>query len=241
LGRTEAETRRAYYDMPASIFANNQNRLCENVTPREFPIKLFEINLRRMGLLKKPLVAVFLVLSCGVLAYSNSFRVPFVFDDLPSIVDNPVIRSLDNFLASTSGYENHERRFVGYLTFALNYRLGGLDVTGYHAFNLVVHLANALLLYALVRLAFRTPHLAGSRLAPRAGTVALLCGLLFVVHPVQTQAVTYVVQRLTSLATLFYLLAMVLYAVGRLKARKVSDGGGGRLGWRVPCCPRFWG
>ena len=180
-----------------------------------------------MGFLKKPLFAVLLILSSGILSYSNSFQVPFVFDDQPSIVDNPVIRSLDNFLANTSGYEYQERRFVGYLTFALNYRLGGLDVTGYHVFNLLIHLANALLLYALVRLTFRTPHLAGSRLAPRAGTVALACGLLFSVHPVQTQAVTYVVQRLTSLATLFYLLAVVLYAVGRLR---VEEGGGWRRG-----------
>lgn len=165
-----------------------------------------------------PVAAVLLLLVVGFLVYANSFGGPFIFSDIQSIPENPVIRNLENFYANSSGYEVHPRRVVGYLTLALNYHFGGLEVAGYHVFNLAVHLANSLLIYTLVLLTFRTPHLRQSRLAPRAGLAALLTALIFVVHPVQTMAVTFVVQRLTSLSALFSLLAMVLYVLGRLRA-----------------------
>jgi len=177
---------------------------------------------RNKKLINQPFIHILLVLVLGVLVYSNTFSVPFVFDDGPSIVDNPEIRDTSRSLAAIAGYEFNARRAFGYFTFALNYHFGGLDVTGYHAVNLAIHIFVAMLVYALVRLTFRTPHLRESRIAPKADTVALLSSLLFIVHPVQTQAVTYVVQRLTSLATLFYLLSVVLYAVGRLR---IEDGG----------------
>jgi tetratricopeptide (TPR) repeat protein len=143
-----------------------------------------------------------------------------MFSDIQSIPENPVIRNLENFYANSSRYGFVPRRVVGYLTFALSYHFGGLDVIGYHVFNLAVHLATALLVYVLVLLSFRTPHLRESRLAPQAGLPALLAALIFVVHPVQTMAVTFVVQRLTSLTTLFYLLAIVLYILARLQAER---------------------
>jgi tetratricopeptide (TPR) repeat protein len=109
---------------------------------------------------------------------------------------------------------------MGHLTFAVNYRLGGLEVLGYHLFNVAVHLANALLVYLLVTLAFRAPALKdpdgdGRRGLP-APLVALFTALLFACHPLQTQAVTYVVQRFASLAAFFYLLAAQLYLRSRL-------------------------
>lgn len=167
--------------------------------------------------LHHPLTHLALILLLGTLAYSNSLRVPFVLDDLESIVRNETIRSLGNFLPGGSGLDFHFRRWVAYFTFALNYRIGGLNVTGYHVANLAIHLGSAALVYVLGRLTFRTPFLAGSRLSPKAGIVALLAALLFVAHPVQTQAVTYVVQRLTSLCTFFYLLSLALYLWGRLR------------------------
>jgi len=164
----------------------------------------------------KSLPGIILVLFVGIIIYSNTFSVPFVLDDVTSIVDNPVIRSVQNFYANSSGYEYNPNRFIGYLTFALNYRFGGLDVTGYHIFNLAVHLGAALLVYVLVTLTFRTPYLAASKIAPRARLVGLLAALLFVAHPVQTQAVTYIVQRLCSLTTFFYLLSLAFYVQARL-------------------------
>ena len=160
-----------------------------------------------------PLAATLLL---GLLAYSNSLHGPFVFDDRQHIRDNPVIRDLSNYLGSWTGYRGMPDRFIAYLTFALNYRLGGLEVVGYHAFNLGVHLLCAMLLYAFVLLTFQTPRLAPSSLASSARSVAFAASALFATHPIQTQAVTYIVQRITSLATLFYLLSIILYVCFRL-------------------------
>lgn len=185
-------------------------------------------------LLDHPLSHILLILLPGLLAYANSLNGPFVFDDLESIVNNQTIRNLGNFLPGGPGLDFHLRRWVAYFSFALNYRFGGLAVSGYHATNLAIHLGTALLVYALARLSFRTPQLSGSRLAPQAGLVALLAALVFTLHPVQTQAVTYVVQRLTSLCTLLYLLSLVLYIRGRLdmEGRGTRDQ---RSGVRVAC------
>lgn len=164
----------------------------------------------------KQIVHVFLIGILGLIIYSNTFNVPFVFDDEFSITRNPVIRNLDNFFFKQGGYSDNPGRYIGYLTFALNYRLGGLDVTGYHIFNLMVHIANAMLIYAFIILTFRTPFMKETRLVPFSDLIALFAAIFFVIHPVQTQAVTYTVQRLASLATMFYMIAIVLYARMRI-------------------------
>ncbi len=167
----------------------------------------------------------------ALFAYANAFHGEFVFDDDPEIVTQRLIRNLDHFLWSGEAYRAYPNRVLVYFTFALNYARGGLDTTGYHAVNILVHLGTALLVYALALLSFRTPHLRRSALAPWGAPVALVAALLFVTHPLQTQAVTYVVQRLTSLATFFYVLAVVLYARWRLArdGGRASGIGGGAL------------
>ena len=165
----------------------------------------------------------------GLAAYSNSFEVPFQFDDSFNIAANPIIKDLGNFTSSLDGYRTNPRRYLGYLSLALNYRLGGLNVAGYHIVNLLIHLINGILVYFLVLLTFRTPYFSNQRSAVSAQQsgdsrstihvsqyIALFSALLFVAHPVQTQAVTYIVQRFTSLATLFYLASVVFYVKGRL-------------------------
>jgi Flp pilus assembly protein TadD len=167
---------------------------------------------RRWARLLPPLV-IFVV---GALAYSNALHGEFVFDDDGSIVSNEVVHDLGAFLGSGDGYRSLPNRVVGNVTLALNYAAGGLDPTGYHVVNVAIHLLNALLVWALVLATFRTPWLRRSAIAPSAGAVALAAALLFVAHPLQTQAVTYVVQRFTSIATTFYLLAALAYARFRL-------------------------
>jgi Flp pilus assembly protein TadD len=165
-----------------------------------------------------------LIVILSIIAYSNTFNVPFQFDDEPSIARNIIIRE-GRFFTDPSRAENLSEftglkmRYVTFLTFALNYRLHGLNVAGYHIFNLIIHIINALLLYFLVVLSFRTPLLADSSLKGRSGVIALSAALLFACHPLQTQAVTYIVQRLTSLATMFYLLSVVFYVTWRLKTQ----------------------
>jgi hypothetical protein len=119
-------------------------------------------------------------------------------------------------------YDLLKTRYIGYLSFALNYRLGGLDVEGYHIVNIAIHIINALLLYLLVLLTFRTPRMQGSYLEKHSGAVALMSALLFVCHPVQTQAVTYISQRFASMAAMFYLGSVVAWAASRLSGKKTS-------------------
>lgn len=145
----------------------------------------------------------------GVLvAYANSFHGTFVFDDLPSIGQNASIRSLRTALQPPGeiGQTVAGRPLLN-LTLALNYAVHGLDVRGYHVVNTAIHAAAALLLFGLARRAFAT-----GALAPRFGRhAALLAGLvavLWALHPLQTAAVTYVVQRAESLAALLILLTV---------------------------------
>jgi tetratricopeptide (TPR) repeat protein len=156
-----------------------------------------------------------LLVALGLLAYANAFGGAMVFDDLQQIRVNPLVRDL-SAMASWDGYRVLPSRWIAYLTFALNHSVGGLAPAGYHAVNVAIHLGTALLLYALVRVTFRTPRLRESALAPHASAVAFLAAALFVAHPIQTQAVTYIVQRIASLAALFYVGAVLLYARWRL-------------------------
>jgi len=173
---------------------------------------------------RRPLqLALFVIV--GFLAYSNTFDAPFIFHDIRNIVENPAIHDLETFLTVAFGDAGDlgsapvalpGTRKVAYLTFALNYRVHGLDVFGYHAVNLAIHLLNAILVYALVLVTLRTPRLRGSQSSRLLGALPFFSALLFVVHPIQTQAVTYIVQRLVSLATLFYLGSLLSYAGSRL-------------------------
>jgi Flp pilus assembly protein TadD len=153
--------------------------------------------------------ALHLVLICfaGIAVYANTLGSPFVLDDITSITNNVITR---NFQIS------FQSRIVTYLSLALNYRVHGLDVTGYHLVNLGIHLINGMLVFSFLKLVHKTPRLSDSGLSGReTALIALFSALLFICHPLQTQAVTYISQRATSLATLFYLATHVLYLAAR--------------------------
>lgn len=194
--------------------------------------------LRMNDFCKSHLAAIVFILLVGAVVYANSFQVPFVFDDETSINQNVAVKSLE-ILDPTQTVDGFlpPNRYVTYLSFAVNFHFGGLNVRGYHAVNLGIHLLTALLVYTLLSLTFRTPFFRGqeSGLKPRTW-IPFFAALLFVVHPVQTQAVTYVVQRTTSLAALFYLAAVVLYVQARLyfDKREKNLGGGETLARRRP-------
>ncbi|HXX58309.1 MAG TPA: tetratricopeptide repeat protein, partial [Thermodesulfovibrionales bacterium] len=180
--------------------------------------------------MRKRLIHFVLIAAIGFLAYSNTFHSPFQFDDKPHIINEPVIRDIKNFVSDRRGHDYNPRRFIGYLSLAINYHFGGVDVIGYHMVNLLIHICNALLLYFFVLLTFRTTsmeQLEGSP-SPAPSLIALFSALFFVSHPLQTQAVTYIIQRFASLATFFYLLSIVMYIKGRL-AMETQDGTEGRL------------
>ncbi|HEV2970524.1 MAG TPA: tetratricopeptide repeat protein [Pirellulales bacterium] len=160
------------------------------------------------------LLAVGAISLAALAAYANSFEGAFVFDDQGWIVENTTIRHLwpiSDVLFPVDAARVGGRPIVS-LSLALNYALGGVNVWGYHAVNLAIHLAAALVLFGIVRRTLILPRLKdqfGAVATPLAAAVALI----WVVHPLQTEAVTYVIQRAESLVGLFYLLT--LYCVIR--------------------------
>ncbi len=174
-----------------------------------------------------PVFHILLIAVIGFLAYSNTFNAPFQWDEDIFLRENPIIKNLTYFLepskaAGLTFYDGFIIRYLGYLTFAVNYKLHGFAVLGYHIVNVCIHLINAALIYFLVLLTFRSPFLRDSRLSEKSKAIAFSISLLFAIHPIQTEAVTYVFQRLASLAALFYLLSIVSYACWRLSAGKKS-------------------
>ena len=110
---------------------------------------------------------------------------------------------------------------------ALNFYFGGTDVFGYHLVNLIIHIFSGIFLYWFLILTFNLPHLK-EKYGSISYKAALFAGLIFISHPIQTQSVTYIVQRMASMAGMFYLLCMVLYIKGRRstgRARVVYFGG----------------
>ncbi|MBF0484096.1 MAG: tetratricopeptide repeat protein [Candidatus Omnitrophica bacterium] len=162
---------------------------------------------------------IILLILFGLVIYSNSFQVPFQYDDYIFISGNPDIRDITNIKAMWNSQPQNSR-FVATVTFAINYAIGKLDVVGYHVVNIIIHLINGFLVWWLVRLLFNTPGLRGHRLKEFSSEIGWLSAMLFIAHPLQTQAVTYITQRYASLATLFYLLTMCWYLKGRSSVDK---------------------
>jgi tetratricopeptide (TPR) repeat protein len=185
-----------------------------------------------MQFVKKPFVHVALIMLLGLLVYSNTFNVPFHFDDKAFIVNNPIIKDFSYFVNPSLVENAHvsddikiyfRTRPVGILSLWANYRLGGLNLWGYHAGNIAVHMANAVLVYMIVLLTFSTPALSESALMDRRRIIALFSGLLFIAHPIETEAVTYITQRQVLLAAMFYLLSLFLYVRWRLETTAPTE------------------
>ena len=156
----------------------------------------------------------------GVAAYHNSFAGPCVFDDVPWIVENPSIRSLwpiGHLLAPQSARDVGGRPVVS-LTLAVNYALGGTDVWGYHAVNLAIHILAAWTLLGVTRRTLLSPRLQ-ERFGSAATPLALMVAILWTVHPLQTEAVTYLIQRTEALVGLLYLLTLYCVIRGATSSR----------------------
>lgn len=160
-------------------------------------------------------LAPLLIVLAGVAAYSNSFSVPFVYDDLGSIPENQTIRHLSRIgvvLSPPQGVTVTGRPILNF-SLAINYAISGLNVWSYHAFNLLIHILAGLTLFGILRRTLSsTRHLGNgglSRLAPGAATqIGFAIALLWTLHPLQTESVTYIVQRAESMMGLFYLLTL---------------------------------
>ena len=157
------------------------------------------------------IAGVLVLVAALIAAYSNSFTVPFMLDDADSITSNPSIRSFATawFPPSGSGITTSGRPLLN-LSLAINYAIHGSDAFGYHAGNLLIHTLGALTLWGVIRRTLRQPLLA-RRFSTHATPLAWCAAALWALHPLQTESVTYVIQRAESLVGLFYLLTLYCF------------------------------
>ena len=155
-----------------------------------------------------------LIASAVLVANSNTFQLPFVFDDRASILDNPTIRHLwpiwDALSPPRGTGVTVAGRPVLNLSFAFNYAISGLDGWSYRALNLAIHALAGLTLFGLIRRTLALPAPA-ARFGEHARLLALTITGIWALHPMQTESVTYLVQRAESLMGLFYLLTIYCY------------------------------
>lgn len=167
-----------------------------------------------------------LVALCAVLAYLDSFQGPFIFDDIDSIRDNPQIRTLLPWGRASPVSTTIQGRLVLRFSFALDYATAELRVEPYHATNLLIHIGAGLLLYGIVRRNLLRREFWGDRFAGSGPFLAAAVAAVWVTHPLNTEAVTLVVQRAESLAGFFYL-AVIYCLIRGAQAR------GGESAWNI--------
>ncbi len=167
----------------------------------------------------------FLISLLLLVAYSNSFHASWQLDDQPHILKNKLIQiehlSLPNLWQAAFAKPGSETLYrpVAVISLALNWYFGQNDVFGYHVFNFLVHCSAACLLFLTIKTLFSTPRLRGCYTPGQIEFIAVMAVLFWALNPIQTQAITYIVQRMASMAAMFSLLAMLSY----LKARLSDD------------------
>jgi tetratricopeptide (TPR) repeat protein len=185
----------------------------------DWPVRCEFIALKKHGI---PALIIFILL---IVIYGNSFDCSWHLDDYSNIVknENVHIASLSWTALEKSLYgivdSGRWSRPVSYLSFALNYYFSGLDVFGYHLMNMTIHFLSTFILYLFILNTLMLPIFKG-RYKGIANSVELLSAVLWMVNPIQVSAVTYVVQRMASMAALFYIMSMYLYLKGRTSDRK---------------------
>ena len=157
------------------------------------------------------------------LLYSNAFTTPWIFDDSPNILNNQPLH-IDNLMPETLWQtffayplkEGKIYRPISCITLALNWYIGQDNTIGYHIVNFLIHYTTAVFLFLTILQLFKTPALHLKYKEESRYFIALLTAVLWAINPIQSQAVTYIIQRMASLATLFFIIAIYHYLRGRL-------------------------
>ena len=170
------------------------------------------------------LLSLALIVLAGVLVYANSLGGQFVWDDETLVLNNPYIKDWSHLptiftrrLGSIAKEAGAFYRPIQTFTYLVDYSLGRLNVVGYHVVNMIWHILAALSLFGLIQVLFKD------------GRLSLLVALLFIVHPVHTEAVAYVAGRADSLVTFFIFCSFILYV------KHGEKGGAFTLGGMVLC------
>ncbi len=173
--------------------------------------------------LSRPQLLGLIVLLATLVAFYNSLDGAFLFDDLDAIHNNASIQSLwPPWRALQPPRETSVAgRPLVNLSLAINYAIHGISPRGYHLVNLAIHAAAALTLFGLIRRLLRAQTL-GARFDADADLLAALVAVLWAVHPLQTESVTYIVQRAESLCGLAYLLTLYTFTRSMTAARPAA-------------------
>lgn len=165
---------------------------------------------------KKKYIVYGVIAAAALISYCDSFTVPFLLDDFGSISNNYAIHKLFDFAALWKFYAN---RIVLYFTLSINYAIHDNGVEGYHVTNLMIHILNGILFYLILKRMLTLPYFKGKLLSRYSMPVSLISAVLFVCHPIQVNAVTYIVQRTASLAATFYMLAILFFIDYRVSGK----------------------
>jgi tetratricopeptide (TPR) repeat protein len=171
-----------------------------------------------------PLLALLAV--AVIFIYAETLSGPFIFDDRNNIRENPHIRISQITLkdmAAAAFDSPSDRRPVANVSFALDYYIHGYNVVGFHAVNILIHIVTGILLYFFVRTTLRTPALR-TRYA-HAKWISFFTAAIWLVHPLQTQSISYIVQRMNSLAAMFYVLSFLCYVQFRVNPQQRAKWG----------------
>jgi tetratricopeptide (TPR) repeat protein len=183
--------------------------------------KDFALTMRwKMGDMRRYVSSSLFLFVILILIYANSFDCSWHFDDYINIVENPGIQiktlswqEIERSVYGIAGIARWQRP-VSYFTFAMNYYFDGLNVFWYHVVNFFIHYITSVFLFLFIYNTLKLPILEG-RYEQNAYSIALLATLFWAINPVQVMAVTYIVQRMASMAAMFYIMAMYFYLKGR--------------------------
>ena len=178
--------------------------------------------------------------------YSNTFHAAWHLDDKPNILENALLHIDDlhpstlwnTFFAKKEGEQNEFYRPLPSLSFALNWYWGQDNTFGFHLVNLFIHIISSITLYLASYNLFLTPNIKKYYGTDAAASIALLNAVLWAANPVQTQAVTYIVQRMASMAAMFYI--MGVYCFLRARTETLRNGKKAIL-FYVGCFASFFG
>ncbi len=183
-----------------------------------------QIRQTRNELISHPLTVVLLLALVGIAGYGNAVHAPFFYDDLPNIIKNPNITITELSFDSLTGAAKSalRNRPLAYISFAFNYFLHGFNTTGYHFFNILIHLITGFCVFVLTRQTMVLCRIKNP-------ATPLLTAIFWTSMPLHTQSVTYIVQRMNTMATMFYMLALISY----IHARQIQTADHIKNNWRI--------
>lgn len=163
------------------------------------------------------IIALVLIAIISIIVYSNIYGNSTHFDD-EFIIKNTALHNPNDFDAL---FSINKFRVVPFWTFAVNYTSSnsGNNLDSFYTTNIIIHIINSFLVFGICLMIFKTPVIKDKPIASYSGLIAFFVALMFAVHPIQTQAVTYIYQRLASIAATFYYGAIFWYLLGRISTR----------------------